>query len=51
VDYGQATAFTTYGTIGVKCWLHHGEIEPGKMAPGPGEARAPMARRERAGAK
>ena len=24
VDYGFAQAFTTYGTIGVKCWVYHG---------------------------
>ena len=26
VDYGTATAFTTYGTCGVKVWLFKGEI-------------------------
>ena len=26
IDYGQATAFTTYGTIGVKVWIYKGEI-------------------------
>jgi small subunit ribosomal protein S3 len=26
VDYGQATAFTTYGTVGVKVWIYKGEI-------------------------
>ena len=26
VDYGQATAFTTYGTCGVKVWIFKGEI-------------------------
>jgi small subunit ribosomal protein S3 len=24
IDYGFAEAFTTYGTIGVKCWIYHG---------------------------
>jgi small subunit ribosomal protein S3 len=24
IDYGFAEAFTTYGTIGVKCWVYHG---------------------------
>ncbi len=28
IDYGQATAFTTYGTIGVKVWIYKGEIVP-----------------------
>lgn len=26
IDYGEATAFNTYGTIGVKVWLYKGEI-------------------------
>ena len=26
IDYGQATAFTTYGAIGVKVWIYKGEI-------------------------
>ena len=26
IDYGTATAFTTYGTIGVKVWIYKGEI-------------------------
>ncbi|MEK7193716.1 MAG: 30S ribosomal protein S3 [Patescibacteria group bacterium] len=26
IDYAQATAFTTYGTIGVKVWIFKGEI-------------------------
>lgn len=50
VDYGFATSYTTYGTIGVKCWIYHGLIEPGKTAPSPAEARGVMAaRRERPG--
>ncbi len=28
VDYGFAEAFTTYGQIGVKCWINRGEILP-----------------------
>jgi small subunit ribosomal protein S3 len=28
VDYGFAEAFTTYGAIGVKCWIFKGEILP-----------------------
>jgi len=28
VEYGVATAKTTYGTIGVKCWIFKGEILP-----------------------
>ena len=26
IDYGFAEAFTTYGVIGVKCWVYKGEI-------------------------
>jgi len=26
IDYGQALAHTTYGVIGVKCWIYRGEI-------------------------
>ena len=26
VDYGEATAFTTYGATGVKVWIFKGEI-------------------------
>ena len=26
VDYGEATAMTTYGTCGVKVWVFKGEI-------------------------
>jgi len=28
IDYGVATAYTTYGTIGVKCWIFRGEVLP-----------------------
>ncbi len=30
VDYGTATSRTTYGCIGVKCWIYHGEVLPGE---------------------
>lgn len=26
IDYGQATAFTIYGTVGVKVWIYKGEV-------------------------
>ena len=26
IDYGLAEARTTYGVIGVKCWVYKGEI-------------------------
>ncbi len=30
IDYGVAQARTTYGIIGVKVWIYHGEVEPGE---------------------
>jgi small subunit ribosomal protein S3 len=30
VDYGVATSHTTYGCIGVKCWIYHGDVLPGQ---------------------
>ncbi|HSR42214.1 MAG TPA: 30S ribosomal protein S3 [Longimicrobiales bacterium] len=27
IDYAQITAKTTYGTVGVKCWVFNGEIQ------------------------
>ena len=29
IDYGFAISHTTYGCIGVKCWIYHGEVLPG----------------------
>ena len=26
IDYGTSTAFTTYGTVGIKVWIYKGEI-------------------------
>lgn len=26
IDYGEATAFNTYGTVGIKVWLYKGEV-------------------------
>ncbi len=28
IDYGLAEAMTTYGVIGVKCWIYRGDIAP-----------------------
>jgi small subunit ribosomal protein S3 len=28
IEYGQATAKTTYGAIGVKVWIYQGETSP-----------------------
>ena len=34
IDYGFAEANTTYGKIGIKCWIYKGEILADKMAKG-----------------
>jgi small subunit ribosomal protein S3 len=39
IDFGFAEARTTYGQIGVKCWIYKGEILPSKQLPGPAAAR------------
>jgi len=28
IDYGEATAKTSYGAIGIKVWIYHGETSP-----------------------
>jgi len=33
IDYGFSEAQTTYGVIGVKCWVYKGEILPGGFRP------------------
>ncbi|MGZ3444018.1 MAG: 30S ribosomal protein S3, partial [Polyangia bacterium] len=37
IEYGFAEANTTYGKIGVKCWIFKGEVLPtrGNVAPPP----------------
>ena len=30
IDYGFSQAYTTYGVIGIKCWVYKGEILPGQ---------------------
>jgi len=47
VDYGFATAYTTYGTIGVKVWIYLGDVPRGQMAGAMPELRGPHARRDR----
>ena len=32
IDYGFAEANTTYGKVGVKCWVYKGEVLPEKAA-------------------
>ncbi len=34
VDYGFTEAHTTYGVIGIKCWVYKGEILPGDQRKG-----------------
>ena len=31
IDYGFAQAYTTYGVIGVKCWVYRGEVNKTKV--------------------
>lgn len=47
VDYGFALSRTTYGCIGVKCWIYHGEVMPGEMVSGIGGEAATQGRRQR----
>ena len=49
VDYGFAISYTTYGTIGVKCWIYHSDVEPGERVKEPSEARGTAVRRPRSG--
>ncbi|MEP6961009.1 MAG: 30S ribosomal protein S3, partial [Acidobacteriota bacterium] len=34
IDYGFSQAYTTYGVIGIKCWVYKGEILPGGQRKG-----------------
>jgi small subunit ribosomal protein S3 len=43
IDYGFCEARTTYGTIGVKCWIYRGEIIDGKST---GELEPPKRRQQ-----
>ena len=50
ISYAEMTAFTGYGTIGVKVWINRGEIKR-EEAEEPGRKRAPAGaakRRKRA---
>lgn len=47
VDYGFATAFTTYGAIGVKVWIHRGNFGDEEVQPEGQEAPARPRRRAR----
>jgi small subunit ribosomal protein S3 len=51
IDYGFTEAHTTYGVIGIKCWVYKGEILPGDQRKGlrgdPEPRRAPSRDRDR----
>ncbi len=50
IDFGFATAVTTYGSIGVQVWIYQGDKLPGQKAPNPaleGSSRPSRARRDR----
>ena len=32
IDYAEKTAFTTYGTVGVKVWIYKGDVFAEKLA-------------------
>jgi small subunit ribosomal protein S3 len=45
IDYGTSTAFTTYGTIGIRVWIYKGEIfekKEGDEKPRENEPRSTM---------
>ena len=59
IDYGFATAFTTYGTIGVKVWIYKGDVlvkkaeaeqlkEKKALAPAPAEWKEEAEKKEEA---
>jgi small subunit ribosomal protein S3 len=45
IDYGFAEASTTYGNIGVKCWIYKGDIIGNEVAPVAGLSRGRQRRR------
>ena len=49
VDYGVATSHTTYGCIGVKCWIYHGDMMPGERVTTIGGERPAHGRRPERG--
>jgi small subunit ribosomal protein S3 len=42
IDYGFAQAYTTYGVIGVKCWIYQGESVPVSTRAAEAEAALPV---------
>lgn len=47
IDYARATAFTTYGTVGVKIWIYLGEVFPKDFKRQLSEAAIDESQRER----
>jgi small subunit ribosomal protein S3 len=43
IDFGRATANTTFGAIGVKCWIYKDQAAPLRKQPLAAEASAPIA--------
>jgi small subunit ribosomal protein S3 len=43
IDYGMAEALTTYGLIGVKAWIYHGDVVGTEKPPEPEPRRGPAA--------
>jgi ribonuclease E len=43
IDFGRATASTTFGAIGVKCWIYKDVAAPLRKQPVAAEASAPIA--------
>ena len=35
IDYASVPAFTTYGVVGVKCWIFKGEVGDKELRKGP----------------
>jgi len=48
IDYGTSTAFTTYGTIGIRVWIYKGEIFDKATQP-EANSRAPQSRQDQDG--
>lgn len=47
IDYGFAEAKTTYGNIGIKCWIYRGDVIPGAGSDAQDTARARASARAR----
>ena len=46
IDYGVATAYTTYGTTGVKVWIYHGDVYKKKEVSVPSQKETPPAQEQ-----